>query len=94
MGELLLVLLPSIILVALLWGLATAFKPRDTGLSDAEKYQRDLALRSARHNAEQVQAASAARARFEATTRPSQNEQQHAQQQEYRPAQPQLRPRG
>ena len=43
MGELLLVLLPAIVLVALIWGLATALSPRDTGLSDAEKYQRDLA---------------------------------------------------
>lgn len=75
MGELLLVLLPAIVLAALLWGLATALSPRDTGLSDAEKYQRDLAERSAQHYAAQVQAATAARARLESLTRPSQNTQ-------------------
>ncbi|MFP5365603.1 MAG: hypothetical protein ACLGIS_01840 [Actinomycetes bacterium] len=44
-------------------------------MSDAEKYQRDLAERSARHYAAQVQAATDARARLEAKTRPSQNAQ-------------------
>ncbi|TLM84200.1 hypothetical protein [Pseudarthrobacter sp. NamE5] len=73
MGELLLVLLPAIVLVALIWGLATALSPRSSGVSDAEKYQRDLADRSARHYAAQVQAAMAARTRLEAKTRPSQN---------------------
>lgn len=75
MGELLMVLLPAIVLGALLWGLATALRPRDTGISDAERYQRDLAERSARHYAAQVQAATDARARLEQTTRPSQNTQ-------------------
>ena len=75
MGELLLVLLPAIVLVALIWGLATALSPRDSGLSDAERYQRDLAERSAQHYAAQVQAATAARARLESITRPSQNTQ-------------------
>ena len=75
MGELLLVLLPAIVLVALIWGLATALSPRDSGLSDAEGYQRDLAERSAQHYAAQVQAATAARARLESITRPSQNTQ-------------------
>ena len=72
MGELLLVLLPAIVLVALIWGLATALSPRDSGLSDAERYQRDLAERSAQHYAAQVQAATAARAHLESITRPSQ----------------------
>jgi ribosomal protein L7/L12 len=83
MGELLLVLLPAIVLVALIWGLFTALSPRDAGMSDAEKYQRDLAERSARHYAAQVEAATAARARLEAKTRPSQNTQQHTQQQDH-----------
>lgn len=75
MGELLLVLLPAIILAALMWGVAAALRPRDTGMSDAEKYQRDLAERSAQHYAAQVQAATDARARLERNTRPSQNTQ-------------------
>ncbi|MDQ0147023.1 hypothetical protein [Pseudarthrobacter niigatensis] len=54
MGDLLLVLLPAIVLVALLWGVATALRPRDPGLSEAAKYQRELAERSARHYAAQV----------------------------------------
>jgi ribosomal protein L7/L12 len=83
MGELLLVLLPAIVLAALMWGLFTALSPRDAGMSDAEKYQRDLAERSARHYAAQVEAATAARARLEAKTRPSQNTQQHTQQQDH-----------
>jgi hypothetical protein len=73
MGELLLVLLPAIVLVALLWGLFTALSPRDSGMSDAEKYQRDLAERSAQHYAAQVQAATAARALLERNMQPSQN---------------------
>ncbi|TLM83919.1 hypothetical protein FDW83_08015 [Pseudarthrobacter sp. NamE2] len=77
MGELLLVLLPAIILVALIWGLMTALSPRDAGMSDAEKYQRDLAERSARHYAAQVEAATAARARIEARTHRSPNAPQH-----------------
>lgn len=83
MGDLLLVLLPAIVLVALLWGVATALRPRDPGLSEAAKYQRELAERSARHYAAQVQAATAARDRLAAATHPSQNAQQHNQQQEY-----------
>jgi hypothetical protein len=75
MGELLLVLLPAIVLVALIWGLFTALSPRDSGISDAEKYQRQLAERSAQHYAAQVQAATAARAQLERNTRPSQNSQ-------------------
>ncbi len=73
MGELLLMLLPAIVLVALIWGLFTALSPRDSGMSDAEKYQRDLAERSAQHYAAQVEAATAARARLERNTKPSQN---------------------
>jgi hypothetical protein len=75
MGELLLVLLPAIVLVALIWGLFSALSPRDSGMSDAEKYQRDLAERAAQHYAAQVQAATAARALLERNTRPSQNAQ-------------------
>lgn len=75
MGELLLVLLPAIVLVALIWGVMTALSPRDTGMSDAEKYQRDLAERSAQHYAAQVQAATAARARLQRNAGPSQNAQ-------------------
>lgn len=83
MGDLVLVLLPAIVLVALIWGAATALRPRDAGTSEAEKYQRELAERSARHYAAQVEAATAARARLEAATRPSQNRQQYIQQQEH-----------
>jgi hypothetical protein len=67
--------LPAIVLVALIWGLFTALSPRDSGISDAEKYQRQLAERSAQHYAAQVQAATAARAQLERNTRPSQNSQ-------------------
>ena len=73
MGELLLMMLPAIVLVSLIWGLFTALSPRDSGMSDAEKYQRDLAERSAQHYAAQVEAATAARARLERNTMPSQN---------------------
>jgi ribosomal protein L7/L12 len=83
MGELLIVLLPAVILVAVIWAFTTALKPRDSGISDAEKYQQDLAMRSAEHYAAQVQAATAARARLEANTRPSQNEQQQSQQEDH-----------
>ncbi|MDT0170343.1 hypothetical protein [Pseudarthrobacter sp. BRE9] len=75
MGDLLLVLLPAIVLVAVMWGIATALRPRDAGTSEAEKYQRELAERSARHYAAQVEAATAARAQLERSTRPSQNAQ-------------------
>ena len=80
MGDILIVLLPAIILGAVIWALTTALRPRDSGTSDAEKYQQDLARRSAEHYAEQVRVATAARARLEAKTRPSQNEQQQLQQ--------------
>jgi ribosomal protein L7/L12 len=83
MGELLIVLLPAVILVAVIWAFTTALKPRDSGISDAERYQQDLAMRSAEHYAAQVQAATAARARLEANTRPSQNEQQQSQQEDH-----------
>lgn len=72
-GDVLTIVLPLLVLVGLLWALTAAFKPRDTGLSDAEKYQRELAARSAAHQASQVQEALALRARIEATTKPSQN---------------------
>jgi ribosomal protein L7/L12 len=80
MGDVLMVLLPAGILVAVLWTFATALRPRDSGISEAEKYQQDLARRSAAHYAEQVRLATAVRARLEANTRPSQNEQQQSQQ--------------
>ncbi|WOH20833.1 hypothetical protein IRJ34_20400 [Paenarthrobacter sp. GOM3] len=72
-GDVLTIVLPLLILVGLLWALTAAFKPRDTGLSDAERYQRELAARSAAHQASQAQAALALRARIEASTKPSQN---------------------
>jgi ribosomal protein L7/L12 len=71
-GDALPVAMPVIILVAVLWALAAALKPRNPGLSDAERYQRELAARSAAHQASQVQAATAARARTETSTRPGQ----------------------
>lgn len=80
MGDVLLVILPALILAAVLWAFATALKPRDFGLSDAERYQQELAVKSQAHYAAQVQAATAARARVDAVTRPSQNEQQQSQQ--------------
>lgn len=79
-GDALLVGLPGLILLAVLWGVSVALKPRDHGLSDAERYQKELAVRSAAHHAAQVQAAMEARARINASTKPSQNEQQAAQQ--------------
>jgi ribosomal protein L7/L12 len=78
--------------MAVLWALSTALKPRDTGMSEAERYQLDLARRSQAHYAAQVQAATAARARVDAATRPSQNEQQHTQQQDHARAALQGRP--
>jgi ribosomal protein L7/L12 len=80
MGEVLLVILPALILAAVLWAFATALRPRDFGMSDAERYQLELAARSQAHYAAQVKAATAARARVDAVTRPSQNEQQQSQQ--------------
>jgi ribosomal protein L7/L12 len=83
MGDVLLVILPALILAAVLWAVVTALKPRDFGISDAERYQLELAVRSQAHYAAQVQAATAARARVDAATRPSQNEQQQSQQAEH-----------
>lgn len=80
MGDVLLVILPALILAAVLWAFATALRPRDFGMSDAERYQQELAVRSQAHYAAQVEAATAARARVDAVTRPSQNEQQQSQQ--------------
>lgn len=80
MGDVLLVILPALILAAVLWAITAALRPRDFGMSDAERYQLELAARSQAHYAAQVQAATAARARIEAHTRPSQNEQQQTQQ--------------
>jgi hypothetical protein len=73
-------MLPALILAAVLWAATTALKPRNFGISDAERYQRELAVKSLAHYSAQVQAAEAARARVEATTRPSQNTQQQSQQ--------------
>lgn len=80
MGDVLIVILPVLVLVTVLWALSTALRPRNTGLSDAERYQLDLAKRSQAHTNAQIQAATAARARVDAVTRPSQNEQQQSQQ--------------
>lgn len=83
MGDILMVLLPAGVLAAIIWALATALRPRNSGTSDADKYQQDLARRSAEHYAEQVRVATAVRARLEANTRPSQNEQQQSQQDDH-----------
>ncbi|WP_211877315.1 hypothetical protein [Pseudarthrobacter albicanus] len=83
MGDVLLVILPALVLAAVLWAVVTALKPRDSGISDAERYQLELAVRSQAHYAAQVRAATAARARVDAATRPSQNEQQQSQQAEH-----------
>lgn len=83
MGDIVLALLPAIVLVAVIWAVSTALRPRDSGTSDAEKYQQDLARRSAEHYAEQVRVATALRARLEANTRPSQNAQQQSQQEDH-----------
>lgn len=83
MGDVVLVFLPALILAAVLWAFATALKPRDFGMSDAERYQLELAARSQAHYVAQVRAATAARARVDAATRPSQNEQQQSQQAEH-----------
>lgn len=79
LGDLLLTALPLVVLIGLLWALSAALRPRDTGVSDAERYQRELAARSAAHQASQVKAALAARARIEASTQPSQNRAQTTQ---------------
>jgi ribosomal protein L7/L12 len=86
MGDVLTVLVPALVLAAALWAFATALKPRDGGMSDADRYQLELARRSQAHYAAQVQAALAARARMEAAALPSQNRQQQIQQHEHHPA--------
>jgi len=83
MGDVLLVMLPALILTAVLWALTTALKPRNFGISESERYQRELAVKSQAHYAAQVQAAVAARARVEAATRPSQNSQRQSQQEDH-----------
>ncbi|CAH0232718.1 hypothetical protein SRABI83_02669 [Arthrobacter sp. Bi83] len=83
MGDVLIAIVPVLVLAAVLWALSTALKPRDTGMSEADRYQLDLARRSQAHYAAQVQAATAARARVDAATRPSQNEQQQTQQNDH-----------
>lgn len=83
MGDVLIVILPALILAGILWAVAAALRPRNLGISDAERYQLELAMRSRAHYEAQVKAALAARARVDASTRPSQNEQQHSQQQEH-----------
>ncbi len=83
MGDVLLVMLPALILTAVLWAVATALRPRNFGISEAERYQQELAVKSQAHYAAQVQAAVAARARVEAATRPSQNSQQQSQQEDH-----------
>lgn len=83
MGDVLILILPVLLLAGVLWALSSALKPRNTGMSEAERYQQDLARRSQAHYAAQVQAATAARARIDAATRPSQNEQQQTQQQDH-----------
>jgi hypothetical protein len=88
MGDVLTVLVPALVLAATLWALTTALKPHDGGMSDADRYQLDLARRSQAHYAAQVQSAMAARARLEAATLPSQNRQQQIQQQDHRPGPP------
>lgn len=83
MGDVLVVMLPALILTAVLWAVTTALKPRNFGISEAERYQQELAVKSHAHYAAQVQAAVAARARVDAATRPSQNSQQQSQQEDH-----------
>lgn len=83
MGDVVIVILPALILAGVLWAVSTALKPRNFGISDAERYQLELAVRSRAHYEAQVKAAMAARARVDAATRPSQNEQQQSQQAEH-----------
>jgi len=83
MGDVLLVMLPALILAAVLWAATTALKPRNSGISDAERYQHELAVKSQAHYAAQVQSALAARASIEASIRPSQNSQQQSQQEDH-----------
>lgn len=83
MGDVLQAVLPALILAAVLWAFSAALKPRHFGVSEAERYQLELAARSRAHYESQVREAMAARARVDAATRPSQNEQQHSQQAEH-----------
>lgn len=83
MGDVLIVILPALILAGVLWAVSAALKPRNFGISDAERYQLELAMRSRAHYEAQVKAATAARARVDAATQPSQNEQQQSQQAEH-----------
>lgn len=83
MGDVVIAVLPAAILAGVLWAVATALKPRHFGVSEAERYQSELAARSRAHYEAQVRDAIAARARVEAATRPSQNEQQYSQQAEH-----------
>ena len=83
MGDVLLVMLPALILAAVLWAATTALKPRNSGISDAERYQQELAVKSQAHYAAQVQSAVAARAQIVASIRPSQNSQQQSQQEDH-----------
>jgi hypothetical protein len=69
-GELLILGLPLLILWAVWWGFSTAFQPREHGLSDADRYQRELAARSAAHQAAQVEATLAARDRMDPRSQP------------------------
>ncbi len=78
MGDVLIAILPALILAGVLWSVVAALKPRNFGISDAERYQLDLAMRSRAHYEAQIKAATAARAGVDAATRPSQNEQQRA----------------
>ena len=83
MGDVVLVILPAVLLAAVLWAVSVALKPRNFGISEAERYQLELAARSRAHYEAQVRTAMAARARVDAATRPSQNQQQHLQQAEH-----------
>ncbi|OFI36545.1 hypothetical protein BIU82_13710 [Arthrobacter sp. SW1] len=76
LGDVLILVAPVAILGLVVWALSQALKPRDFGISEAERYQRELAQRSAAHQARQVQAALAARARTTAANHaPSQTQQ-------------------
>ncbi|GAP55290.1 hypothetical protein AHiyo6_18550, partial [Arthrobacter sp. Hiyo6] len=55
MGDVLIVIMPALILAAVIWAISTALKPRSSGISDAERYQLELAARSHAHYVAQVQ---------------------------------------
>jgi hypothetical protein len=80
MGDVVIAVLPAVILAAVLWAVSVALKPRQFGVSEAERYQAELAARSRAHYEAQVRDAMAARAYAAAATLPSQNEQQQSQQ--------------